>query len=146
MKLHTEKSRAPFIATQILQYPQKTQSRECIFIKAKKHTLRLVEYRFVWRYYISMAVHKIQENQKLHLVSFLLVWYNEKNVAGGTAMANRGKYIIGIRLLLLKQYLEANAGKDRIVSRREIEKFLEDKGYLQSQWVWHCPGAKAPAT
>ena len=44
-------------------------------------------------------------------------------------MANKGKYIIGIRLLLLKQYLEANAGKDRIVSRREIEKFLEDKGY-----------------
>ena len=44
-------------------------------------------------------------------------------------MANRGKYIIGIRLLLLKQYLEANAGKDRIVTRREIEKFLEDKGY-----------------
>ena len=44
-------------------------------------------------------------------------------------MANRGKYIIGIRLLLLKQYLEANAGKDRIVTRRDIEKFLEDKGY-----------------
>ena len=44
-------------------------------------------------------------------------------------MANRGKYIIGIRLLLLKQYLEANAGKDRNVTRREIEKFLEDKGY-----------------
>ena len=44
-------------------------------------------------------------------------------------MANRGKYIIGIRLLLLKQYLEANAGKDRFVTRREIEKFLEDKGY-----------------
>lgn len=44
-------------------------------------------------------------------------------------MANRGKYIIGIRLLLLKQYLEANAGKDRIVTRRVIEKFLEDKGY-----------------
>lgn len=44
-------------------------------------------------------------------------------------MANKGKYIIGIRLLLLRQYLEANAGKDRIVTRREIEKFLEDKGY-----------------
>ena len=44
-------------------------------------------------------------------------------------MANRGKYNIGIRLLLLKQYLEANAGKDRFVTRREIEKYLEDKGY-----------------
>ncbi len=32
-------------------------------------------------------------------------------------MANKGKYIIGIRLLLEKEYLQANAGKDRCVSR-----------------------------
>lgn len=29
-------------------------------------------------------------------------------------MPNYGKYYIGIRLLLLKEYLEANAGKARI--------------------------------
>ena len=44
-------------------------------------------------------------------------------------MANKGKYIIGIRLLLLKEYLQANAGRDRIITRRQIEAFLEDKGY-----------------
>ena len=41
-------------------------------------------------------------------------------------MANYGKYYIAIRLLLLKQYLEANAGKNRIVSRRDLEAFLEE--------------------
>ncbi len=30
-------------------------------------------------------------------------------------MANRGKYIIGIRLLSEKEYLQADAGKDRCV-------------------------------
>lgn len=44
-------------------------------------------------------------------------------------MANRGKYIIGIRLLLEKQYLEANASKDRCVKRSELEKYLSDCGY-----------------
>lgn len=44
-------------------------------------------------------------------------------------MANKGKYIIGIRLLLLKEYLQANAGRDRIITRKQIEAFLEDKGY-----------------
>lgn len=29
-------------------------------------------------------------------------------------MANRGKYYIAIRLLLLKQYPEANAGRDAL--------------------------------
>jgi len=29
-------------------------------------------------------------------------------------MPNYGNYYIGIRLLLLKEYLQANAGKDRI--------------------------------
>lgn len=44
-------------------------------------------------------------------------------------MPNYGKYYIGIRLLLLKQYLEANAGKDHIVRRREIEEYLTERGY-----------------
>lgn len=41
-------------------------------------------------------------------------------------MANNGKYNIGIRLLLLKEYLQANAGKDRAVSRRELEEHLAE--------------------
>ena len=44
-------------------------------------------------------------------------------------MPNYGKYYIGIRLLLLKEYLQANAGKDRIVKRREIEEYLMEKGF-----------------
>ena len=44
-------------------------------------------------------------------------------------MPNYGKYYIGIRLLLLKEYLQANAGKDRIVKRRELEEYLMEKGY-----------------
>lgn len=36
-------------------------------------------------------------------------------------MANYGKYYIAVRLLLLKQYLEANAGRTRIVKRRELD-------------------------
>ena len=35
-------------------------------------------------------------------------------------MANYGKYYIAVRLLLLKQYLEANAGRTRIVKRMEL--------------------------
>ena len=41
-------------------------------------------------------------------------------------MANYGKYYIAVRLLLLKQYLEANAGRNRIVKRREPEQLLEE--------------------
>ena len=41
-------------------------------------------------------------------------------------MPNYGKYYIAVRLLLLKQYLEANAGKNRIVKRRELEQLLEE--------------------
>jgi len=44
-------------------------------------------------------------------------------------MPNYGKYYIGIRLLLLKEYLQANAGKDRIVKRRELEEYLMEQGY-----------------
>lgn len=39
-------------------------------------------------------------------------------------MANFGKYYIAIRLLLLKQYLEANAGGNRVVKRSELEEYL----------------------
>ena len=41
-------------------------------------------------------------------------------------MANYGKYYIAVRLLLIKQYLEANAGRNRIVKRRELEQLLEE--------------------
>ena len=41
-------------------------------------------------------------------------------------MANYGKYYIAVRLLLLKQYLEANAGRKRIVKRRELEDLMAE--------------------
>ena len=41
-------------------------------------------------------------------------------------MANYRKYYIAVRLLLLKQYLEANPGRSRIVKRRELEQLLEE--------------------
>lgn len=44
-------------------------------------------------------------------------------------MGNKGNYYIGIRLLLLKQYLEINAGPNRVVKRSQIEKFLKDEGF-----------------
>lgn len=44
-------------------------------------------------------------------------------------MANHGKYTVGIRLLLEKQYLETNAGRNRYVKRSELEKFLKEQGY-----------------
>ncbi len=44
-------------------------------------------------------------------------------------MANYGKYMVGMRLLLLKQYLEANAGKDRYVKRGELEEYLKERGF-----------------
>lgn len=44
-------------------------------------------------------------------------------------MANHGKYTVGIRLLLEKQYLETNAGHNRYVKRSELEKFLKEQGY-----------------
>ena len=44
-------------------------------------------------------------------------------------MPNYGNYYIGIRLLLLKEYLQANAGKDRIVKRGELEDYLAVRGY-----------------
>ena len=41
-------------------------------------------------------------------------------------MANYGKYYVAVRLLLLKRYLEANAGRNRTVSRKELEDLLRD--------------------
>ena len=44
-------------------------------------------------------------------------------------MPNYGKYYIGVRLLLLKEYLQANAGKDRVVMRRDLENYLIEQGF-----------------
>lgn len=44
-------------------------------------------------------------------------------------MGNKGNYYIGIRLLLLKQYLEYNAGPNRVVTRKSIEDFLKEEGF-----------------
>ena len=41
-------------------------------------------------------------------------------------MANYGKYYIAVRLLLLKQYLEANAGRNRYVSRQDLHDYLKE--------------------
>ena len=43
-------------------------------------------------------------------------------------MPNIGKVKIGIRLLHLKHFLEANAGPKRIVTRAAIEEYLTEKG------------------
>ena len=50
-------------------------------------------------------------------------------MAGNHGGGNKGKYFTGIRLLLLKEYLEANAGKDRVVTRSDIEKYLAEREY-----------------
>lgn len=42
---------------------------------------------------------------------------------GGIMMANYGKHDIAVRLLLLKQFLEANAGQHRYGKRSELEAF-----------------------
>ena len=42
---------------------------------------------------------------------------------------NYGKYYIGIRLLLLKEYLQYNAGKECVVKRSDVEAYLMEKGY-----------------
>ena len=44
-------------------------------------------------------------------------------------MANHGKYLIGIRLLHLKRFIETHAGLNRYVTRGEMEQYLADKGY-----------------
>jgi len=57
-------------------------------------------------------------------------------------MANKGKYIIGIRLLLLKDFLQANADRDRIITRRQIEEYISQfpvqtvgASYHQELWI-----------
>ena len=42
---------------------------------------------------------------------------------------NYGKAVIGIRLMLLRDYLQANAGKSRVVTRKQMETYLTEKGY-----------------
>ena len=44
-------------------------------------------------------------------------------------MANHGKYLIGIRLLHLKRFIETHAGVNRYVTRGEMEQYLAAKGY-----------------
>ena len=41
-------------------------------------------------------------------------------------MAYNGRYSIAIRILLLKKYLEANAGRNRYVTPQEIHDFLKE--------------------
>ena len=41
-------------------------------------------------------------------------------------MAYNGRYSIALRILLLKQYLEANAGRNRYVKPQEIHDYLEE--------------------
>ena len=67
--------------------------------------------------------------KKSTLLSFLLVCYNSRTpTQRGRTMPNIGKVKIGIRLLHLKHFLEANAGPKRIVTRSAIEEYLLEKG------------------
>ena len=52
-------------------------------------------------------------------------------------MENYGKYYIAVRLLLLKQYLEANAGRSRIVKRREPEDLLAEHDMPEAKKTLH---------
>ena len=44
-------------------------------------------------------------------------------------MANFSGKIAAIRLMLLRDYLQANAGPRRIITRQQIQDYLEEKGY-----------------
>lgn len=46
-------------------------------------------------------------------------------------MANYRKYYIVIRLLLLKQYLGANAGRSRRRKQSELEQLLEERNMTE---------------
>ena len=48
-------------------------------------------------------------------------------------MANIGKYAIAIRLLHLKNFIESHAGVNRYVTRKEMQKYLEEKGCAVEQ-------------
>lgn len=66
-------------------------------------------------------------------------------------MANYGKYYIAERLLILKQYLGANAGKNRIVTRGELEGLLKEHGIsvekkkpsMRTSPLWGTSAAKS---
>ena len=70
-------------------------------------------------------------------------------------MANYGKYYIAVRLLLLKQYLEANAGRSRIMKRWQLEHpHLSDLrpdttagrcSSPASKWQWYCEPDQLPS-
>lgn len=42
-------------------------------------------------------------------------------------MPNYGQYFIAVRLMLLKRFLETNAGRNRIITRRQMEDYLESQ-------------------
>ena len=42
-------------------------------------------------------------------------------------MANYGKYYIVVRLLLLKQYPETTAARDRTITCRQIEAYIKER-------------------
>lgn len=44
-------------------------------------------------------------------------------------MPKYGQYFIAVRLMLLKRFLETNAGRNRIITRRQMEDYLESQGY-----------------
>ncbi|MGM9668163.1 MAG: hypothetical protein ACI3VZ_00195 [Faecousia sp.] len=60
-------------------------------------------------------------------------------------MANYGKYYIAVRLLLLKQSLEANAGRNRIVKRSEREQLLPWEAQLHFLYQNKAQNAKKEA-
>ena len=39
---------------------------------------------------------------------------------------NHGNAVVGIRLMILRDYLQANAGPNKAVKREELEQYLED--------------------
>ena len=63
-------------------------------------------------------------------------------------MAYNGRYSIAIRILLLKKFFEANAGRNRYVKPQEIHDYLEEHDFLVGQFaklfasdaVWHLYG------
>lgn len=44
-------------------------------------------------------------------------------------MPNYGQYFIAVRLMLLKRYIELNAGRNSIITRKQMEDYLDSQGY-----------------
>ena len=40
---------------------------------------------------------------------------------------NHGNAVVGIRLMILRDYLQANAGPNKAVKREELEQYLKDR-------------------